>query len=53
MTVTDTRGNSESAAELVEQLKASGALDELFAKIDSGQVELTGDGGLVPALIKP
>lgn len=52
MTVTDTHGNSESAAELVEQLKASGALDELFAKIDSGQVELTGDGGLVPALIK-
>lgn len=33
-------------------MKASGALDELFAKIDSGEVELTGDGGLVPALIK-
>ncbi|WP_243729255.1 transposase, partial [Nesterenkonia sphaerica] len=26
--------------------------DELFSKIDSGEVELTGDGGLVPALIK-
>lgn len=37
---------------LVSQLKDSGALDALFEKIDSGQVALTGDGGLVPALIK-
>lgn len=33
-------------------MKASGALDGLFARIDAGEVELTGDGGLVPALIK-
>lgn len=50
--VTDAHPNPKSAAELVEQLKHSGALDELFAKIDTGEVELTGDGGLVPALIK-
>jgi len=37
---------------VVEELKASGALDALFAKIDAGEVQLTGDGGLVPGLIK-
>lgn len=52
VTVTDVHSNPGGAAELVEQLKNSGALDELFSKIDSGEVELTGDGGLVPALIK-
>jgi transposase-like protein len=36
----------------IEELKASGALDALFAKIDAGEVQLTGDGGLVPGLIK-
>lgn len=39
---------SKAAAELA----ASGALDGLFAKIDSGEVELTGDGGFIPGLIK-
>ena len=39
---------SKAAAELAE----SGALDELFAKIDSGEIELTGDGGFIPGLIK-
>jgi putative transposase len=50
--VTKTHSNSNQANDIVDQLKASGALDELFSKIDSGEVELTGDGGLVPALIK-
>src|SRR5215213_1104474 len=39
---------SKAAAELAE----SGALDGLFAKIDSGEIELTGDGGFIPGLIK-
>jgi putative transposase len=39
---------SRAAAELA----ASGALDGLFAKIDSGEIELTGDGGFIPGLIK-
>lgn len=39
---------SKAAAELA----TSGALDGLFAKIDSGEIELTGDGGLIPWLIK-
>ncbi|MDJ1371291.1 IS256 family transposase [Gulosibacter molinativorax] len=50
--MTDAHSNPKQAAELVAELKASGALDELFSRIDSGEVELTGDGGLVPALIK-
>jgi len=39
---------SRAAAELA----ASGALDGLFAKIDAGEIELTGDGGFIPGLIK-
>ena len=37
--------------ELADQLKASGALDEIFAKIDAG-VPLTGDGGLLGGMLK-
>ncbi len=39
---------SRAAAELA----GSGALDELFAKIDAGEIELTGDGGFIPGLIR-
>ena len=35
-----------------EKLKASGALDELFARIDAGEVELDGQDGLIQQLIK-
>ncbi|WP_372507887.1 IS256 family transposase, partial [Mycolicibacterium crocinum] len=35
-----------------DKLKASGALDELFAKIDAGDVELDGHDGLIQQLIK-
>ena len=37
--------------EMAEQLKASGALDEIFAKIDAGQA-LTGEQGLVGGMLK-
>jgi putative transposase len=40
------------AAEAIEELKASGGLDSLFAKIDAGGLQLTGEGGFVPGLIK-
>ncbi len=33
-------------------LAASGALDGLFKQIDSGQVQLSGTGGLIPEMIK-
>jgi putative transposase len=38
--------------ELAERLKASGALDEIFAQIDSGSVPLTGDDGLLKVMLK-
>ncbi len=41
-----------SQREGVEALKASGALDDLFAKIDAGQVQLEGKNGLIQQLIK-
>jgi transposase-like protein len=41
-----------SGRDAVEELAASGALDELFARIDAGDIEMTGDGGLIPGLIK-
>ena len=34
------------------ELASSGALDPLFAQIDAGELDLTGDGGFIPALIK-
>ena len=34
--------------EATERLKASGALDELFARVDAGEVELDGHDGLIP-----
>ncbi len=37
---------------LAKELEDSGALNDLFAKIDAGEIELTGDGGLIPALVK-
>jgi len=53
MTMTDEKKPGEpTGQDLVEQLKASGQLDALFEQIDAGKVELTGDGGFVPALVK-
>lgn len=46
----DVAGNDNGAVtdsrSLVDSLVASGALDPLFERIDGGQIELTGDGGL-------
>lgn len=55
MIVTDeeSRGDRRRAMrEATERLKASGALDELFARIDAGEVELGGHDGLIQQLIK-
>ncbi|OBG40014.1 IS256 family transposase [Mycolicibacter virginiensis] len=41
-----------STVEMAEALRASGTVDELLAQIDTGQVALTGEGGLLPGLIK-
>ncbi|WHS27194.1 IS256 family transposase [Auritidibacter ignavus] len=50
--MTDDRVDQPGGADVVAQLKASGALDELFARIDAGEIELTGNGGVIPELIK-
>ena len=45
-------GDRRPGAALVEELKASGALDSLFARIDAGDVELMGDDGVLPELVR-
>lgn len=50
MSVTDEK--KDATAAMAADLAASGALDGLFARIDSGEVKLTGDGGMLPAMIK-
>lgn len=55
MTVIDPEARERRRQEMkiaTDKLKASGALDELFAKIDAGEVELDGHDGLIQQLIK-
>jgi putative transposase len=55
MTVTDAESRDErrrAARAAAEELKSSGVLDELFEKIDAGEVELDGRDGLIQQLIK-
>ncbi|HVV75021.1 MAG TPA: IS256 family transposase [Mycobacteriales bacterium] len=42
----------QSGREVLDELREAGALDALFAKIDAGEVQLTGQDGFVPGLIK-
>jgi putative transposase len=42
----------KSGAEVAAHLASSGALDEIFAKIDAGELDLTGAEGFVPGLVK-
>ena len=41
-----------AAAKAIDELRDSGALDSVFSKIDAGELQLTGEGGFVPGLIK-
>lgn len=55
MTVMDAESRDErrrAAREAAQRLTASGALDELFERIDAGEVELDGRDGLIQQLIK-
>jgi putative transposase len=45
-------GEPPRGADVAAEPAASGALDSIFAKIDAGELELTGDGGFIPGLIK-
>ncbi|MCV7071433.1 IS256 family transposase, partial [Mycobacterium rufum] len=39
-------------ADAVEALKSAGVLDDVLAKIDAGQLQLTGQGGFLPEMVK-
>ena len=41
-----------SGADAVEQLRAAGVLDDVLARIDAGQLQLTGQGGFLPEMVK-
>lgn len=51
MTATERQERRRFQRELADELTASGALDEVFAKIDAGQ-PLTGDQGLLGGMLK-
>src|SRR5690606_28426632 len=50
MTDDDVERTAEEAA--VDQLVDAGLLDALMARVDAGELQLTGDGGFLPGLIK-
>ena len=47
-----TEDQPKSGAEVAAAMAASGALDEIFAQIDAGELDLTGAEGFIPGLIK-
>jgi putative transposase len=50
MTNDGAMGSAEQAA--VDQLVDAGLLDELMSQVDAGELQLTGEGGFLPGLIK-
>lgn len=47
-----TENERPTGADIAAEMASSGALDDIFARIDAGELELTGDDGFIPALIK-
>ncbi|KXW68325.1 hypothetical protein MPHL43072_14750 [Mycolicibacterium phlei DSM 43072] len=41
-----------SGADAMKALKSAGVLDDVLAKIDAGQLQLTGEGGFLPEMVK-
>src|SRR5215510_15887614 len=59
MTMTDPEMEAGSSSEgpskeqqAVDQLVDAGLLDDLMARVDAGDLQLTGEGGFLPAMIK-
>ena len=52
MTATEERNKPVDGRDVARRLRETGALDGLFEQIDSGDVEMTGARGLLPALLK-
>lgn len=41
-----------SGADAMEALRSAGVLDDVLAQIDAGQLQLTGEGGFLPEMVK-
>jgi putative transposase len=41
-----------SGADAMKALQSAGVLDDVLAKIDAGQLQLTGEGGFLPEMVK-
>ncbi len=57
MTMTEDQDQTEeagvpSARAIVEELASAGLLDDVMDRIDAGNVQLTGEGGFLPEMIK-
>lgn len=52
MTVTDDQQETTPARQAVNEMVDAGLLDHLMSKVDDGGLALTGDGGLLPELVK-
>ena len=52
MTMTDDEAKLSAEQAAVQQLVDAGLLDELMARVDEGGLQLTGEGGFLPAMIK-
>lgn len=52
MTMTEDKTTSSAERAAVDQLVDAGLLDELMARVDAGDLQLTGEGGFLPGLIK-
>ena len=52
MRATEERNKPVDGRDVARRLSETGALDSLFEQIDSGEVEMTGARGLLPALLK-
>ncbi|OBA92601.1 hypothetical protein A5665_00790 [Mycolicibacterium fortuitum] len=42
----------DSGRQAFEELKASGGFDDVLAKIDAGELQLTGEGGFLQEMVK-
>ena len=53
MTMSEEKNEMRSVEQAaVDELVETGLLDELMSRVDAGEVQLTGEGGFLPAMIK-
>src|SRR5690625_2172649 len=52
MTMTDDKAEKSVEQVAVDQVVEAGLLDEVMARVDAGELALTGEGGFLPSMIK-